>query len=164
MARKRSNGSQAKSVGDQLRAAAATVVKATAMEIAANLRASPSAGGTPVKTGHARANWILHVGSPFGGEVDGDAAAAAGYADVASYELADGAIHLTNNTPYILLLNAGWSKQAAALFIEAAIDRAVATMEARYGSTTISVDRFRAIGGAIGAENVASAYSPFGDG
>ena len=162
MARQRSSGKQAKSIGDQLRAAAATIVKATVLEIDANLRAAPSAGGTPVSTGYARANWVPSVGAPHEGATSGEGAHAAGLAAVLAYVLEDGAAWLSNSAAYIEALNHGHSKQAPSLFIENAVDRAFVAMQARYGSAAIPIEKFRNTIGGQGAANLASAYSPFG--
>lgn len=87
---------------------------------------------TPVDTGWARANWIFSIGQPIDdvagapGKV-GPAASAqsAGIGRVLVYKLHQGVIWLSNNVPYIQVLNAGHSKQAPAGFIEDAIDRGV---------------------------------------
>ena len=50
------NRNQSKAIGAQLRTAAADIVKATILEIDANLREV-----TPVATGHARANWVPSI-------------------------------------------------------------------------------------------------------
>lgn len=88
---------------------------------------------TPRDTGWARSNWIPSIGkqredtdgSP---EAVSQAAQQLGIAQVAtSYTLERGPIYITNNVPYIRRLNDGWSKQAPAGFIQAAILRAVAS-------------------------------------
>lgn len=123
------------------------------VEMVANLRES-----TPVDTGHARANWVPSVGSPFRG-VDGKtfvakrgskkkgyakgdnvststgAAAARGDAAILSYTLAKGNTYISNNIDYLVgpgSLNDGHSSQAAAGWIEAAVSRAIATTARRY--------------------------------
>jgi len=155
-----SKGGQAKSIGDQLRNAVAGIVKATVLEIDSELRKSPEEGGTPVATGFARAAWVPSITAPATGTGEGDHEA--GVAALVSYKLEDGPAYETNNAAYIQFLNAGSSKQAPALFIEAAVDRALATMQTRYGSRAISLDQFRGeVGGAMAA-NVASAYNPLG--
>lgn len=156
---------QSKAIGDDLRKALATVVKATALEIDANLRMAPDEGGTPVDTGHARANWIPSVGQPSELDVEGstDAAHDAGVARVASYRLENGSVFVSNAAPYIERLNNGSSKQAPAMFVETAIDRALVTMEQKFGARAIPVDDFRSAVGGAGAENMASAYSPFAE-
>jgi len=151
---------QAKSIGDQLRAAVSTIVKAMVLEIDSELRKSPEDGGTPVDTGFARASWVPSIIAPATGTSEGDHEA--GVAALVSYKLEDGPAYETNNAAYIQRLNAGSSKQAPALFIEAAVDRALAAMQARYGSRAISLDQFRNEVGGAGAANVASAYNPLG--
>lgn len=152
-------GAQARAIGDRLRKHIETIFKALCLEIDRELRKA-----TPVDTGHARANWVPSVGSPHFGEVAttrvagtvGSSAHAAGVASVLSFKLGDGALWVSNAVPYIEVLNYGHSNQAPPLFIEAAIDRAIATIQQRY-AINISLDR------PTGAENLASAYSPFGD-
>jgi hypothetical protein len=160
MARQRTSGQQSKAIGDQLRAVAATIVKATVLQIDANLRRAPSAGGTPVDTGYARANWVPSVSSPHEGAASGEAAHAAGVAAILAYVLGDGPAYVSNSAPYIAALNNGHSEQAPALFIESCVDEAVVAMKARYGSAAISVEKFRDAVGGQGAANLASAYSP----
>jgi hypothetical protein len=159
----RARGGQAKAIGDQLRGGVATIVKATALGIDAGLRAAPSQGGTPVATGHARANWVPSVTQPHEGETNGEGAHAAGLAEVLGYELGDGAVYISNSAGYVERLNRGSSKQAPALFIEAVIDRVLAEMQQRYGARAVSLERFQGEVGGAGAANLASAYSPFGD-
>lgn len=136
--------------------------KALILEIDKELRKRGS--GTPVDTGHARASWVPSVGSPNHTAVDGGSTAAhdGGVAQVLSYKLGQGSLYLTNAAPYIRRLNDGWSDRAPALFIERAIAQALATVKEKtghdfgYQSFLNSVDHG-------GAENLASAYSPFGD-
>lgn len=157
-------GAQARAIGERLRKQIESIFKALTLEIDKEMRRDPSQGGTPVDTGHARANWVPSVGTPHVGEVDsvrvantiGSSEHAAGVAQVLRFKLGDGALWVSNSVPYIEILNYGWSDQAPPLFIEAAVDRAVATISARY-SVRIDVDR------PTGAENLAAAYSPFGD-
>ena len=111
------------------------VIKKIVLDIVANLKRAPSEGGTPVDTGWARANWIPNIGSPRsgtagqrpdeGGRAD-TGAQDAGVAEVlTSYTARRGAVHITNNVPYIVFLNAGTSRQAPAGFVERAIQKAV---------------------------------------
>lgn len=131
-------GKQSKAIGDQLRKAAATIVKATVLEIDANLREA-----TPVDTGHARANWVPSIGTPATEVVSGEAANASGVAALLGYKLENGPAWESNNVPYIQVLNDGSSTQAPALFIEAAVDKALVTMQAKYGDAAIDVEKFR---------------------
>lgn len=129
-------GGQAKGIGDQLRKQVAKAVTMLVLEIDANLRET-----TPVDTGHARANWVPSIGEPNASEVaTGDGAHDSGLAQLVSYKLGDGPAFESNNAPYIQRLNAGSSTQAPALFIEAAVDKAVATVSQRYASTQIKID------------------------
>lgn len=103
-----------------------TTVERTCVELAVNLTAELTER-TPVDTGWARANWIpalgapqLLSGKPSGG--DGDRIAQeSGSLEILAFKLADGAIFVANGVPYIARLNAGWSTQAPAGFVELAI-------------------------------------------
>lgn len=111
------------------------IIKKLVLDIVANLQAAPSEGGTPVLTGWARVNWVPNIGSALdttagtraqaeAGQLSG--ASAAGVAQVATeYKLARGPIHITNNVPYILKLDAGSSKQAPAGFVRRGIIKAI---------------------------------------
>lgn len=125
----------------QLLAELARVPKDLALEIAAELRKPPGQGGTPVDTGHARANWIVSIGEP---PSEQSAASGAAYQNgvtrLLSWKLGDGDIFVGNAVVYIQRLDAGHSKQAPAGFIEAAIARAVATVQTRYQILTITID------------------------
>ncbi len=57
---------------------------------------------TPVDTGNARSRWVV---AELGGHID-----------------------VINDAPYIMRLNDGWSKQAAAGFIERCIDEVIVEM------------------------------------
>ena len=91
---------------------------------------------TPRDTSWARANWIPSVGSAFEYDApnEGDPAlvasiAAAGQAELLSFKLSDQSTFVTNNVPYITILNEGWSKQAPAGFVQAAVARKVRELE-----------------------------------
>jgi hypothetical protein len=144
-------GRQAEAIAARLKKLIEQVFKALTLEIDRELRIS-----TPVDTGFARANWVPSVGAPHVGDVSGPAEHAAGASQVLRFKLEDGSTWVCNSVEYIQALNYGHSKQAPPLFIEAAVDRAVATIQARFG-VKIDVDR------PTGAESVAAAYSPFGD-
>lgn len=154
-------GAQSARIGDAMRKRVSTAAKALALAIVAELKKNPSQGGTPVQTGHARANWVPSVGAPFAGEVQGSSDA--GMADVLAYTLDQGPLWVANNVPYIRALNYGHSKQAPAMFVEAAIMRAMAKVEAKFGAAGMSAEYEGALGG-VAAGNLASAYSPFGGG
>jgi hypothetical protein len=99
-------------------------------------------------------------------EATDDRPHAEGVAAVLSYQLADGALWVANNVPYIRRLNYGHSSQAPAGFVEMAIDTALATVARKVKSTAIDVTAMRSsfqdeVGGST-AENLASAYDPFG--
>ena len=108
------------------------IIKKLVLDIVANLKSAPATGyGTPVKTGWARANWIPQIGSPrqttagSPEQVTGSAQAS-GVATVAtSYTFQQGPVFISNNVPYVLLLNEGSSQQAPKGFVQAAIAKAV---------------------------------------
>ena len=106
-----------------------TVAK-TCVELAVNVTAE-LIERTPVDTGWARANWIPSLGAPStaGGTATGGGADTiaqeSGQAEVLGFKLEHEAIYVTNNAPYIGRLNDGWSDQAPAGFVEAAIDKVV---------------------------------------
>jgi hypothetical protein len=86
---------------------------------------------TPIDTGHAQSNWVLSVGAPYT-QIDGSkdavstAAQQAGISRIKRYRIGEGAIWLTNNVPYIVILNLGSSTQAPSAFVEKALNQAVA--------------------------------------
>lgn len=123
-------------------------------EAIANLREE-----TPVDTGHARANWIPSKGHAFD-SVDGEVKVAGraikarglkkgdryttasgsaqeeGLSAILTYKLADGDAYIVNNVPYITgpgSLNDGHSDQAAPLFIESCIYKAMMVVAQEYG-------------------------------
>lgn len=154
-------------IGERLERGAERVAITFLLELDKQLRRSPRQGGTPVKTGHARANWVPSIAQPFTGEAkDADQGAHdAGVGAVLSYRLGQGNLWIANNAPYIRRLNDGWSEQAGVGFIERAIDLALRVVEKRFGEGAIGIsvaDYERNINAEF-AENIASAYSPFGD-
>lgn len=93
---------------------------------------------TPVDTGWARANWVPNIGAEGEGTAGTREQAEAGnvmtadqqqgIAAVATqYTIISGPIYITNNVPYINRLNEGSSNQAPAGFVQAGINRAIAT-------------------------------------
>lgn len=109
--------------------------------IHANLVAAPSEGGTPVDTGWARANWVPSIGTPFEGlsgqrprrgeQSRAGALAMNALARVAlQYRIEQGPIWISNNVPYIGLLNNGTSKQAPEAFVQRAIEKGIRETEA----------------------------------
>jgi hypothetical protein len=141
--------------------------KALVLEIVRELKRRGT--GTPVKTGHARANWIASVGAPNTVEAPGtsEAVAQAGNAVVASYKLGQGRLYVSNVVPYIRRLNEGSSTQAAPLFVESCVIRAMAKVKEKmgvdFGLAAAEAD-FAAKAqdvAAQGAENLADAYAPF---
>ncbi|MBA3421654.1 MAG: hypothetical protein H0U12_07145 [Thermoleophilaceae bacterium] len=156
--------SQADAIEKSLLREIAKAGQALVLEIDAELRKPPSEGGTPVDTGHARANWVPSVGNPFTAEVDGNAAHENGVQALVRYRLEDGPLWLSNNVPYINWLDLA---TASAGFVEAAIARAQAAVQAQYDRLDIQVQTqgvgtFADVAGGFAASNLASAYSPFG--
>lgn len=131
---------QAMAIRARLRAEINQAKKALVLAVDANLRADPSEGGTPVDTGHARANNVPDVGTPTGIEVMGDAGHAAGVVAVMSSALEDD-LYEANAVPYFPRLNLGSSTQAPAGFVEAAVDRAVSELQRQYDQLQIDVTR-----------------------
>lgn len=85
---------------------------------------------TPVKTGRARSNWIVSITTASDQILEAKSAQAAinhGKAVIKTHTPGK-AIHITNNLPYIVALNQGSSAQAPAMFVERAIDVALATV------------------------------------
>jgi hypothetical protein len=119
--------------------------------------------GTPVDTGRARSNWQAGLNKPATGTVETLGGVRKGFAgtggavaqrsiDAAKAVIAqydgdkDTEIHLTNNLPYIGRLNDGWSAQAPAGFVEAAV---LAGAEQVKATKLITKDG-RVIGGDLG--------------
>lgn len=154
-------GVQSSRIGDRLRAELGNVVKALILEIDANLRASPDAGGTPVDTGHARASWTPGISSPPDAvsSDSGDGSHDAGVAKLLAYKLEDGPAYESNHTAYINSLNYGHSQQAPRMFIEAAVDKAVATIHARYNAK-IDVTTLTELRGALALSRAFMAFQP----
>ncbi len=149
---------QAAQIGENLKALVGGVAKALALEVTAELTAA-----TPVKTGHARRNYVPSIGEPFTGEDDGEAQAA-GQAEVLSYRIGDGPLYVTNNVPYLPMLVLGSSSQAPAGFDLVAVDQAVENVR-REWDVDIDVTSRSDVSarGARAAQGLAAAYSPFGD-
>ncbi len=95
---------------------------------------------TPVDQGTARSGWTPSVGSPIVDRIDapkdGDEARAAAAARLSenkaraealarTYVISQGPAFLSNAVPWIVPLNEGSSSQAAAKFVERAIDSAI---------------------------------------
>lgn len=87
---------------------------------------------TPVRSGRARANWRVSIGSPARGtirqvDVAGDRTVRAGFLVLQSMQVLEPQIWITNNVPYALRLERGSSKQApygmVALALETVGDR-----------------------------------------
>jgi hypothetical protein len=88
----------------------------------------------PVDTGWSRANWIPSIGSPVENPV-GDRQAVntgpqqAGIAQLSQFRLGDGAVYITNNVPYIDVLNLRGTASAPAGWVQREIDAAIKKSE-----------------------------------
>ncbi len=108
------------------------IYRELALEITANL-----VEACPVDTGNARAHFVPVIGS----SDPGGTSQAEGIAALATYRLGDGDVYIANNVPYIDYLIAGSSSQAAPGWDLDAVDRAVATVQARHDGFTIEVTK-----------------------
>lgn len=110
---------------DQLQSAYKVKVIGTlekAVRAAAVVVDSELAITTPVDTGRARANWLPSLNNPDFRIVEPGAKPSLGYA-LTGYNFKD-TILITNNLPYIRRLNDGYSAQAPAGFVDAALAKA----------------------------------------
>lgn len=151
-------GRQADAIRQNLETLIGGAAKALTLEVTANLIRD-----CPVKTGHARRNFVPSVGEPHEGEDDGQAQRT-GEAEVLQYRIGDGPLHVANNVPYMGRLILGSSDQAAPGWDLVAVDQAVATVQELY-SVTIDVTSSADVSsrGARAAEGLAGAFSPFGE-
>lgn len=76
---------------------------------------------TPVDTGRARANWHMDIDTPTVRIVEPGQDTSP---NISQYKIGQ-TVFVSNNLPYIRRLNDGWSSQAPAGFVEAAIDGAL---------------------------------------
>lgn len=128
------NTSNPDDIADAIGAAAVKVTAAVAIRVMKRLIKA-----TPVKTGHAQSNWLVAVGGPdtriIGSKTDVKYGAqkysmskiksyvprgAKGL--FSTYSESFEAIYISNNVPYILVLNTGTSTQAPPAFIERAFE------------------------------------------
>lgn len=84
---------------------------------------------TPVDTGRARGNWLVGLGTIPTNTVNltGTASVAIGNSTISRYK--SGTVYIANNLPYIQRLNDGYSKQAPANFVEAAVASATSSIK-----------------------------------
>ncbi len=104
------------------------VIRKIVLDVVANLVKAPSEGGTPVDTGWARSNWLVNLAVPPAGTLgsrDAVQTHPSPLAAMLSYKLRFGQVYMSNNVPYITRLNDGYSKQAPAGFVQAAILKAL---------------------------------------
>lgn len=108
---------------------------------------------TPVDTGRARSNWQASLDGPARGTREAYAPGTAGNTAAANTQAAQDqakaviaaqrpgqAIHITNNLPYIGRLNDGHSAQAPAGFVQTAVLRGLAAVQASPGIVTGRID------------------------
>lgn len=131
-------GRQAAAIGNALAARVAHVTKALTLEVTARL-----VEACPVDTGHARANFVPHVGGAYEGPPDEGAAQAAGQAAVLNYKLGDGDVHISNNVPYLKFLILGSSAQAPAGWDLAAVHQAVETVRSQIDDLDVSAEGYQ---------------------
>lgn len=109
------------------------VTQKVTLDVTANLIET-----TPVDTGWARANWVPSVGKVFAGPggkpdrptrealvVGAEGQQQSSIAGIASYDIKQGSVFVSNNVGYIEDLNSGTSSKAPAAFVQSAIDKAV---------------------------------------
>jgi len=112
---------------DPRKFAAETVEEFSALVAAAGMKVYTNlVMTTPVDTGRARSNWIASVGAPAGG-TRGPAPMGTVILQASTTFTPEGVgefpvLYIANNLPYIGRLNNGWSAQAPAGFVEAAVD------------------------------------------
>lgn len=140
-----------------LEAALAGAAKALALEVTAELTKA-----CPVDTGHARRNFVPSIGAPSEDDDEGGAQQA-GMVAVASYQIGDGDLYVTNNVPYIDRLILGSSQQAPAGWDLVAVDTAMQTVQQQW-NVRIDVTSGADVSArnAQAAAGVAAAFSPLG--
>lgn len=118
---------------------------------------------TPVDTGHAWRNWWASIGTPVTEATEAGAGSA--NAAVTRYKLEMGPLWVANPVDYVFFLNYGTSKKAAAGWIETTVYQVLQRAKEKGGSLDVGSiqSAFTDTIGAGGAENLAGAYSPFGD-
>ena len=90
---------------------------------------------TPIDTGWAMSNWLFNIGSPIeepiGTREDVDTTGlATSAARITIYNIyQNGQAFITNNVYYIEKLNEGYSPQASAGFVEAAIEEGINALD-----------------------------------
>jgi hypothetical protein len=105
---------------------------------------------TPVDTGRARSNWQVSLNAPASGQIEAYAPGEAGSTGganaraaldqgketISKFDTPGGAIHITNNLPYIGRLNDGHSAQAPAGFVQTAVLVGVSAIKGAEGIVT----------------------------
>lgn len=84
---------------------------------------------TPVKSGHARANWQIGISEPITSEIDEEDPSGSATIERNASTIKQAPPHkdiiLSNNVPYIHKLNEGSSSQAPAQFVQIAVAEAI---------------------------------------
>jgi len=111
----------------------------TALEAHGTLVSNPPKG-TPIDTSYASSKWWYAV-TTLPARTDDDCNVSAAKAkqqqtlqSVLDYDVSQGSIFVFNDTQYIGRLNAGHSKQSPSMFVEDAVDSAVAETNHRYAA------------------------------
>ncbi len=81
--------------------------------------------GTPVDTGRARGNWFTSISSPSNAvrsATNEQASISDANITVSTWDVSD-SIHITNNLPYIMRLEYGYSKQAPSGWVRKSVAR-----------------------------------------
>lgn len=125
---------QVRVITDALNTAVEKVITLISVNVTAELIEA-----TPVDTGWARANWVPAIGAPKLESVSGDPQApqvtgagaqqqAALAKLIVGYRLERGPVFISNNVPYITILNEGTSSQAPSGFVQASIAKGIRSL------------------------------------
>lgn len=118
-------GKSVRKMGDKFRKEQLRLLKETVIGVVTEV-----ARDTPILTGQAQSNWLTNPNAKFpfyiwNEDSNGAAQDSIAWANrvMGTAKLGD-KIHITNSLPYIAQLNRGTSRQAPALFVQAAVLRA----------------------------------------
>lgn len=126
-------GAQSDAIVAEMLKGLSDVATEIVLEITANL-----VEATPVDTGWARANWVPSIGEPPPTDPVGapgqpsTSEQAAGQLAMLDYTPDKGPAFISNNVPYIQVLNDGSSTQAPSGFVERAIEQGLQTIQQRH--------------------------------
>lgn len=121
---------------DTLEGWTSEIVRRIAVEVTAELIER-----TPVDTGWARANWVPNIAFPYEGtpvsvmsredrtaglgNAQGQQSAGVATLVAGQYTIERGPVFISNNVPYVTILNTGSSSQAPSGFIQLAIEQGI---------------------------------------